>query len=180
MHDYSELAPIPDKSEINTLCTYLSEKEMLNLFGKPGALTTDCSEPTNPKILSNLVQLDITPHIHVRAFKPFAIALKKGFDDLKVGNFDLYNQVKSAGALCCRAIRGSTKNYSKHSYGCSIDLYCGSDVTALGDPHTQLGIKIVYSYLKKYDIFWGAGFKRPDSMHYEASKEMLYKYFDIT
>src|SRR5262249_60288996 len=53
--------PIPPKDTINTHLSSASESVMLKKFGKPGALTADCSSPTG-RVLRRLKSgLDVGP-----------------------------------------------------------------------------------------------------------------------
>jgi len=43
----------------------------------------------------------------------------------------------------------------------------------LGDGKTQLGLTILAEFFKREGWYWGAGFGREDSMHFQVSREKI-------
>jgi hypothetical protein len=90
----------------------------------------------------------------------------------------LLDSLSSAGMLCCRAVRGSTTNWSNHSWGSAIDLKIDGQLDAMGDGYTQLGLLMCSKFFNAQGWYWGAGFSREDAMHFEASEELIRKWYD--
>ncbi|MBD0362843.1 MAG: M15 family metallopeptidase, partial [Coleofasciculus sp. C3-bin4] len=86
----------------------------------------------------------------------------------------LYNQLGTAGMLCVRKVRGGS-DFSNHSWGTAIDIKINGRLDVVGDGRTQLGLKELYPYFYNEGFYWGAGYSgsREDSMHFEASRELV-------
>ena len=86
----------------------------------------------------------------------------------------LYAVLTTAGMTCCRAVRGSTTNYSNHSWGTAIDMSIKGVLTPLGSTTVQEGIAEAAPFFLAERFFWGAGYSsRKDAMHFEASHELI-------
>lgn len=169
----SDLIPVPRPWDINSRLSPLSNALMFDVFGKPGRLTRDCSPPTLPKLKRELVTESVGP-FNVTGLRPLVASLKDLFAEVREKDRDLYEEVKTAGMLCCRAVRGSTTHFSNHSWGAAIDLYFGNKgVAPLGQPVTHRGVLKLYRAFHERGWWWGAAFSRVDSMHLEISKEKL-------
>src|ERR1044071_3571367 len=131
MPNFHELVPIPARTDMNTGLNPALPATMKALLGRPGRLTRDCSDITNEKLQRNMVTASVGP-FRVTGLKPAVDSLTQVFADLKAENPDLHAVLRSAGMLCCRAVRGSTSNFSNHSWGTAIDLQIESDLDELG------------------------------------------------
>lgn len=173
MSRLSELIPTPAPESINSGYSYAKPSTMIECLGKPrGTLTTDCAAVTNARLKSLIVTANVGP-FRVTGIKPAIESLKQIFAKLKAEKPQVYAEVKTAGMLCCRAIRGSKTSFSNHSWGTAIDLYFGDYVDTLGDDKTQRGLLELYPYFRAAGWFWGAEFSREDSMHFEVSDETM-------
>lgn len=76
-------------------------------------------------------------------------------------------QLSTAGALCARYVRGSSRTVSSHAWGMAIDLTLAGDLDRMGDRSTQAGLVVLADYFNAAGWYWGAGFEREDSMHFE-------------
>lgn len=169
--DYSQLVAIP--SPINGGMTPTTATYMKSVLGVPGALTTDCSAVTNANLKKLIVTDNVGP-FNVTGLKPAVNAIKGIFAKVKQDKPELYNQLGTAGMLCVRKVRGGS-DFSNHSWGTAIDMKMNSKLDAVGDGKTQLGLKELEPYFRAQKFYWGAGFggSREDSMHFEASKELM-------
>ncbi|MFB8792502.1 MAG: M15 family metallopeptidase [Potamolinea sp.] len=172
--DYSQLVAIP--SPINSGMTPTTATYMKSVLGVPGALTTDCSAVTNANLKKLMVldkDSDVGP-FKVTGLKPAVNALKGIFAKVKQDKPELYNQLGTAGMLCVRKVRGGS-DFSNHSWGTAIDMKMNGKLDDVGDGKTQLGLKELEPYFRAQKFYWGAGFggSREDSMHFEASKELM-------
>ncbi|MEB3336599.1 MAG: M15 family metallopeptidase [Leptolyngbyaceae bacterium] len=171
---WKDLVDIPPS--INMGLSSARPRTMIQILGVPGALSRNCSPVTNPKVKALLVTQDLGPGaFKVTGLKPAVAALQRIFAKVKQEKPDLYQQIGTAGMLCCRRIRGGS-NFSNHSWGTAIDLKISSELDAVGDGKTQRGLVELASYFHQEGFFWGAGFKgrgREDSMHFEVSEQLI-------
>ncbi len=173
MSDFHHLVPIPPLSDINSGLHAAEVSTMTQLFGRPGRLTRDCSAVTNAKLRAQIVHANVGP-FSVDGWGPAVERLKLVFAEVKAANPALYAVVRSAGMLCCRAVRNSQSNFSNHSWGCAIDLEIESELDALGEDHVQKGILLLYPFFHRHGFFWAAGYHtRPDPMHFELADETV-------
>jgi len=77
--------------------------------------------------------------------------------------------------LCCRYVRGSKKVISNHSWGTAIDLTIAGRLDPPGDGFTQVGLLKLYRFFREAGWYWGAGFRREDSMHFELAEATFLK-----
>jgi hypothetical protein len=157
---------------------------MLKIFGRPGALSKDCSDVTNSKLEALMETRNVGP------FKATGIGrllddLQAIFAEVKEKLPELFSQVKTDGMLCCRRVRtkqGDSPNFSNHSWGTAIDIRFGDHSDDVGDGLMQLGTSALAPFFHVRGWYWGVGFaqtepKREDSMHFEASDELIRKLF---
>ena len=86
---------------------------------------------------------------------------------------EIYAALGTAGAMCARFIRGSTTSISNHSWGAAVDLTLEGNLDAMGDGGTQFGLVILAEFFNDEGWYWGAGYGREDSMHFEVGEELL-------
>jgi len=166
------MVPIP--SGINAGLTAASQSQMIAALGTPGALTQDCSSITNKALAKLIVTEDVGP-FKATGLKPAVEALKRVFAAIKAAKPDLYAVLTTAGMTCCRAVRGSTTNFSNHSWGSAIDMSIHGKLTPLGSQTVQQGLVDMAPFFHAERFFWGAGYHtRPDGMHFEVSNELLH------
>ncbi|MBD3885227.1 M15 family metallopeptidase [Phormidium tenue FACHB-886] len=175
LSDYSALEAKPARESINQGLTSPSAAVMQGLLGTPGALTENCSSVTN----SNLKRLIVTQNVGpftATGLKPAIETLRDIFAAVQREKPKLFSQLGSAGMLCVRKVRGGS-SFSNHSWGTAVDVTINNRLDTYGDNKTQVGLKVLYSYFHKAGFYWGAGFSRKeDSMHFEASKELVEKW----
>jgi hypothetical protein len=168
---------IPPRSQLNPGLSACKESTMLAKFGKPGALTTDCSDPTGP-IKTHIKDLNFGSIR--KSGLDFAVDLLQAiFTDLQRDDAALFDrvkaQIKSDGMLCVRGRRTAPSVYSNHSWGTAIDIYFGSAVVEQGSLTTHRGNLILAPYFNRRGWYWGAGFSGDavDSMHFELAEETI-------
>lgn len=175
--DYLKAVPCPPRSAMNTGLTPAKHATMLRLLGRPGLLSQDCSGVTNNALRARMVTERITDKFRVTGFAPAVNSLKMLMDDLKDDDPKLWAIVGTAGMLCCRAVRGSNKYYSNHSWGTAIDLTIGGILAPLNAKTIPLGLKLIYPHFHRYGWFWAAGYNgRTDPMHEEVAQETLLRW----
>jgi hypothetical protein len=175
MANFHEMVPIPARTDMNTGLSAALPSTMKKLLGIPGRLTRDCSEITNEKLKRNMASANVGP-FRVTGLTPAVDSLTQVFAEVKTAIPELHAAIKSAGMFCCRAVRGSTSNFSNHSWGTAIDLQIESELDELGSKVVQRGILLLYPFFHKHGWFWGAGYStRPDPMHFELAAETIRK-----
>lgn len=176
MADLADRIPIPPRDTMNIGLTAAREATMLKKFGKPGALSDDCSDPTGK--FKKRIRLGV----NVGPFKvsglDFAVeSLIQVFSEIKTSLPDVFAAVKTAGVLCVRHRRKSATLFSNHSWGTAIDIFFGKDVVPQGVPLTHRGNFFLFQTFNRHGWCWGAGFSGDfvDSMHFELSDESILK-----
>ncbi|MEM8592235.1 MAG: M15 family metallopeptidase, partial [Pseudomonadota bacterium] len=108
-----------------------------------------------------------------RMLEPALESLRSVFAAIEAADPDLYARINTAGALCVRHIRGAPGRTSTHAFGLSVDLNIDGQLDQLGDGKTQLGLTILADFFRAEGWYWGAGFSREDSMHFEVSRDLV-------
>lgn len=172
------LVDVPRSEAINTQYSPASVRTMVSVFGRPkGPLTQDCKGPESvaPRIRKHIVTMDVG-RFRLTGFRPFLFLLGKVFDEYAAKHPEAYADMSHAGVLCVRLVRGSAAQPSNHSWGTAIDLGFGGAVDRRGDGKTYQGLLDFYAIAKKHGLYWGAGFRIEDAMHFEASDELVKKW----
>jgi len=170
---YTQVVNIANRREVNEGLTNSSSSYLVGIFGPPRTdLSQECQSMTNPILKDLVVTRDVGP-VRVTMLEPAIISLQQIFKNVQVFEPELYDRISSAGSLCVRLIRGSETSISTHAYGLSVDLNVDGQLDTLGDGKTQLGLTILAEFFKKEGWYWGAGFSREDSMHFQVSREKI-------
>lgn len=173
MPQFTDRIPLPAAEHMNAGLSWARQATMLELLGKPRETFSDqCTDPTNPQITKMIVLSSVGP-FRVRGLKPAVNALLLAMQDIQNQYPELYAQLGSAGMLCCRLVRGSKNSISNHSWGTAIDLTINGQLDPMGDGKVQYGMTLLAPIMNSHGFFWGAEFSREDSMHFEASEELL-------
>ena len=152
-------------------------KTMLELLGNPrGSYSDDCLAPTNDRIKKLVVARNVGP-FNVRGLEPAVDTLEKIFAAVKKNEPDIYSRLGNMGMLCCRFVRGSTTAISNHSWGTAIDLTIDGVLDRRGDKSAQKGLMQIHKYFNEFEFFWGVAFPTEDAMHFEASDQLVRKWF---
>lgn len=170
---FAQVVLIADRRNVNEGLTNSSSSYLMGIFGPPREdLSQDCQPMTNPLLKDLVVTRDVGP-IRVTMLEPAIISLQQVFKNVQVFEPELYERISTAGSLCVRLIRGSETSVSTHAYGLSVDLNIDGQLDVLGDNRTQLGLTILAEFFNKEGWYWGAGFSREDSMHFQVSREKI-------
>jgi len=170
---FAQVVLIADRRNVNAGLTNSSSSYLMGIFGPPREnLTQECQPMTNPILKDMVVTRDVGP-VRVTMLEPAIISLQQVFKNVQVFEPELYSRISSAGSLCVRLIRGSETSVSTHAYGLSVDLNIDGQLDVLGDNRTQLGLTILAEFFNKEGWYWGAGFGREDSMHFQVSREKI-------
>ncbi len=161
---------------------------MKTFFGNPIVPTpssppTDCysqSAITNPKLKQLLITENVGP-FSVTGLKPVIDTLKKIFAEVEKKDPKLYSQLSNEGMLCVRPKKKNGKyrmgTWSNHAWGAAIDIRTKTQDDKQGDNCTLPELSKLYPYFHQEGFYWGAGYSSTeDSMHFEASTELLQKW----
>ncbi|MDA8587344.1 M15 family metallopeptidase, partial [Rhodobacteraceae bacterium] len=135
-------------------------------------LSQDCKSITNPDISSLLETRQVGP-IRVTLIRPAIESLERIMAKLERTEPEIFNAIGTAGAICARFVRGSTRSISNHSWGTAIDIKLQNKLDGFGDGGTQFGLLLVAELFNEEGWFWGATYSREDSMHFEVGVEKL-------
>lgn len=170
---YAQVVLIANRRNVNKGLKIASPSYLESVFGKPReVLTSQCQGMTNQRLASKLQTEQVGP-VRVRMLRPALDSLGRVFEKIKQTDPDLHARINTAGALCVRHIRGAPGRTSTHAFGLSLDLNIDGKLDRLGDGKTQLGLTILADFFKNEGWYWGAGFSREDSMHFEVSRNLV-------
>ncbi len=169
--DYSRPVQTPRRSDINSGLTSLRPATLRAAFGYPRkSLSTQCQPITNRDLVRRIITDDVGP-FRVTGLDIAVRSLRRVMVKIFERHVQLYHQLGSAGMLCCRVVRGTTSLPSSHAWGTAIDLRFNGQLDTPGDRMTQEGLLLAYRCFHEEGWYWGAGFKREDSMHFELAEE---------
>ncbi|MDO6584928.1 M15 family metallopeptidase [Salipiger sp. 1_MG-2023] len=164
------------KARFNTGITQPGNRVMLEVLGQPrSSYSTTCQPITQPRLRALMETRQIGP-IRVTMVKPALDSLQRILDRLQQDEPDIYAALGTAGAICARLIRGSSSSISNHSWGTAIDLKLQGQLDGFGDGGTQFGLLLLAELFNDEGWYWGAGYRREDSMHFEVGVETLRKW----
>jgi hypothetical protein len=174
---YAQVVLIADRREVNGDLRIASPSYLTSVFGLPREnLSDQCQPMTNDRLRSKLRIEQVGP-IRVQMLEPAIESLRAVFERIEQTDPDLYARINTAGALCVRRIRGSTR-VSTHAFGLSLDLNIDGKLDTLGDGKTQLGLTILADFFRNEGWYWGASFGREDSMHFEVSRDLVERWIE--
>lgn len=146
------------------------------ILGEPRTTySTSCQPVNNPKLLRNLVTREIG-HFRLTMIKPALDSLGHIMERLRKEEPDIYAAIGTAGALCARYVRGSNRSVSSHAWGAAVDLTLKKNLDRMGDSSTQFGLVVLAEFFNDAGWYWGAGYTREDSMHFEVGEALLRKW----
>lgn len=168
-----ELVPRPPRDTINIGLSAVSNRLMTELFGGPReSYSQDCQPVTNERLARRMATEDVGP-VRVTGLAPAVASLGGVFRDIQNSFPEIYPHIGTAGMLCCRFQRGSTKSISNHSWGTAIDVKLHGVLDARGDDRVQHGLTLIAPIFNRHGWYWGAAFQTEDGMHFEASRSLV-------
>lgn len=171
--DWTELTSIPSKDKLNIGLSPVSNSLLIGKFGHPREdYGQDCQPITNTD-LKKKMSSGVVGNFKVTGMSELIISLQKVFTEISTSIPEIYPLIGTAGMLCCRYQRNSTVAISNHSWGSAIDLKISGSLDARGDGKVQKGLLLIAPIFNNHGWYWGAGFSKEDSMHFEASKSLV-------
>ena len=143
------------------------------VLGEPRqSYSQDCQPVTNPKLVA-LIETRQIGTFKLSMIRPALDSLQQVVQRLKTEEPDLYAALGTAGALCARYVRGSGRSVSSHAWGAAVDLTLTGELDRMGDASTQFGLVVLAEFFNDAGWYWGAGYGREDSMHFEVGEGLL-------
>jgi hypothetical protein len=143
------------------------------LIGEPRDSYSDACQPvTDPKLLG-LLETRQVGAFRVTMVRPALDSLQAIMDRLEQDEPQIQAALGTAGALCARHVRGAPGTVSSHAWGMAVDLTLTGELDRMGDASTQFGLVVLAEYFNEAGWFWGAGYEREDSMHFEPGEALL-------
>jgi hypothetical protein len=166
--------PRPAANTINLGLKSANNRLMLELIGDPrgGDYSNMCRPPSLPRLRRNTV-LDSVGPFRVTGLVPAVLSMKAVMIDIQAEQPQVYRALGTAGMLCCRWVRGSTRSISNHSWGTAIDLTLNGTLDVYGNDQVQYGLTVIAPIFNRHGWFWGAAFRTEDGMHFEASQRLI-------
>ena len=172
---YLSVIPIP--TAVNPQLSFAKPSTLMEFFGAAGEPTHECSEVKNNTLKALLVTQDVGP-FQVTGLAPVVDALVRVMNRVKSEQPELYGQLGSKGMICVRRVRGSMNTFSNHSWGTAIDLSIAGEIDIMGDGRCFAGLALLAPLFNEEGFYWGAASSMEDSMHFEASEELLREWRD--
>jgi hypothetical protein len=173
--DPSKVIPIPEN--INKGLSSAKNSTMLQILGMPrDHVDEKCRPIVNEPILSLTVTEDVGP-FKVSGLRPAVESLREVLAEIKAAHPQLHASLGTAGMLCARLIKNSTK-LSNHSWGCAIDISIKGILDGLDntkhDGKTLAGLAAMAPFFNEAGWYWGVGFSSfEDGMHFEIADETI-------
>jgi hypothetical protein len=143
------------------------------LLGDPRESYSDqCQPVTSPRLIGALETRQVGS-FKVTMLKPALESFQAIMDRLQKEEPEIYASLGTAGALCARHVRGAPNTVSSHAWGAAVDLTLTGDLDRMGDNATQFGLVVLAEFFNDAGWYWGAGYGREDSMHFEVGEAVL-------
>lgn len=173
MQDLTDEVAVP--SRVNIGLSAPSERFMLSLMGRPRKNFFDNCQPVTSKSLASFMEEVQIGKLRVEGLRPAVQCLKIILKQIESTHPIIYKSLGTAGMLCCRKQRGSTR-ISNHSWGTAIDLTVCGKLDDWNNGKVQRALALIAPIFNRNGWVWGATYRKEDGMHFEVSKEMLLKW----
>jgi hypothetical protein len=171
---YTDEVPVP--FDVNRNISAATGGLMKVYLGNPRSTYGQDCRPVTNKALAKRIVLDSVGPFRVTGFDLAVKDLKSIMKEIGTKYPKL--KLSSAGMLCCRFIRGSTRSISNHSWGTAIDLKIDGVLDDYGDGKVQYGLTLIAPIFNKHGWYWGAHFSKEDGMHFDVSANRLKQWRD--
>jgi hypothetical protein len=143
------------------------------ILGEPRqSYSAECQPVTNPRLIAALDTRQVGG-FRVTMLRPALDSFQGVMERLQAEEPEIYAALGTAGALCVRHVRGSPGTVSSHAWGAAVDLTLSGNLDAMGDSATQFGLVVLAEFFNDAGWYWGAGYGREDSMHFEVGEVLL-------
>lgn len=172
-HTLTDEVDIP--LQINTGLHAPSEEFMHSLLGRPRDNFNDkCQKVTNMALIGIIENADFKV-FKATGLRAALTSLHTILESIKKEHPLVYRNLGTAGMLCCRYQRNSSR-ISNHSWGTAIDLTICGKLDRYGNRKVQYGLLLIAPIFNRNGWVWGAAYRKEDGMHFEVSMETLLKW----
>lgn len=175
MNQLTQLVKAPPSFSINRGMRPCPTLWLVRRYGMPRhhkQIDDQCRQPTSEFWAERMVAEDVGP-FRVSGHRAAVELLRKSLDEVQNVDPVLYRELGSMGMLCVRWVRGHEGVLSNHSLGMAIDFTVAGVLDPYGDGLCQKGLIDLYRVMKQFGWYWGAGFRKEDSMHFEVSAKVV-------
>ena len=171
--NYTDHLPLPARGAVNVGIRSPSNRAVIAQLGSPReSYSQDCQAPTNQTFKRMVVTSDVGP-FRVTGLRPAVQSLAEVFAEVRRLHPQLYTKLGTAGMMCCRHVRGSTRSVSNHAWGTAIDMKIDGVLVPRKAHYANLGLQLLASVFNKHGWYWGATFSTPDAHHFECGADLL-------
>ena len=147
------------------------------ILGEPrGSYSQDCQPVTNPRMLKLLETRKIGGFTHHDDSPGARIRCRPSW----IGSSRKNRKYTPPSAPPVRSARASSaarpSSVSSHAWAAAVDLTLKKNLDRMGDGTTQFGLVILAEAFNDAGWYWGAGYGREDSMHFEVGEDLLRKW----
>ena len=162
--------PVPLNVNQGLICPTPAHLE--GFLGNPREAYTQVCQPVSNTTLAALIQTASVGPFNVTGLRPAVESLRTIMSEINTSQPDVYKKLGTAGMLCCRKQRGSSK-ISSHSWGTAIDLKLDGKLDVRGNKKVHYGLSLIAPIFNRHGWIWGAAFRTEDAMHFEVGKAKL-------
>jgi hypothetical protein len=174
----ARLVPLPDPTTLNVGVSPCPTSLLVARFGRPRDLVTnECQAITSPFWEGRMVAGQVG-RSRVRGHRQAVTLLGEAFAALEQADPELYARTDSGGMLCVRHVRGRPDVLSNHSLGLALDVTLDGHIDIRGDGQVQEELITLHVALGRFGIFWGAGLRPEDAVHFEVGAEVVHRWID--
>lgn len=170
--EWLEEVDMPKPESINTGRSPASRTLLITRLGHPSEFYTEKCGVVQPGLLADRIVTRSVGPFRVTGLDVAVACLAYAMKRVNQYEPTLYKILGSAGMLCVRMVRGG-QTPSIHSWGCAIDILIGGKLDDYGDGKTLKGLFVLHQYMKQEGWYWGAEFRKEDSMHWELANDRL-------
>lgn len=143
------------------------------IFGRPRLdFSAQCRPPTLESFKNQIKTSSVGPFA-VTGFNLAVDSLVAIMSEIKQREPMVYQNLGTAGMLCCRYMRNAGQRLSSHSWGTAIDLTLCGKLDTRGNSKVFSGLASIAPIFNRHGWYWGAKFRTEDAMHFEVGKAKL-------
>ncbi|WP_420136822.1 M15 family metallopeptidase [Sphingomonas sp.] len=159
---FSRMSPPP---EVNQGLACPRSHQMIELLGVP----------KTKEVVARLSTVAVGP-FRMYGLTPALNSMSTIFAKVRTELPDLYELIRLDGGYNPRYIRGSTTEWSNHSWGAAADLKIGDNLVPFKSQFSMRGLDALVPYFNEAGWYWGGGYhnqSRNDAMHFECGLALL-------
>ncbi|WP_225755264.1 M15 family metallopeptidase [Actinotalea sp. Marseille-Q4924] len=174
----TDLVPLPDRSTINVGVSPCPTSLLVSRFGRPRDLVTAQCQAITSSFWEGRMATGEVGTFRVRGHHRAVALLGEAFTALRATDPDLHDRVGSSGMLCVRHVRGRLGVLSNHALGLALDVTIDGRTDIRGDDQVQRGLLRLHEVLAPFGVFWGAGVRPEDAIHFEVGAEVVHRWLE--